>query len=211
MSDVNAKYLSASEDLQKEKTLRDDSDIQILNLRESVENAQAQRDAIAEKLKSIALERDRLEEGHQKSEKDTAVHLERLEELTKLNAQYSSEIDFLKQQLDEMTGANSEISTENARLWNEVQKFMVQLEESKGEISSLQERISTSADSNAALSDFSEGQLIKANEELAIMRENVTKQISERDAELDKTRTDACALELRLVELLNEVLYHCLS
>jgi chromosome segregation ATPase len=101
--------------------MRSDCESQIENLQQLVENTQSQRDAIADKLKSVALDRDRLEDAYQSWQNENA-------ELSKLNAHNSSEVESLKQQLNEMTAANSEISAENARLWIQVETLMTQKE-----------------------------------------------------------------------------------
>ena len=114
--------------METEKKKVQDALFQIDTLNETVEATNIHKDAIAEKLKAIALERDILEGERHNWEIDQANHSKLQEEFVELKSRKSAEIDLLKLQLEEMTVANSDISTENSRLWKEVQKLMTELE-----------------------------------------------------------------------------------
>jgi chromosome segregation ATPase len=116
--------------------------------------------------------------------------------LSEINTQSVSETDFLKQQLDEMTAANSEISAENSRLWNEIQSLMTQIEKYRAEAESLIEKQSSSVDSN---------ELKNAKEEMDQLRNSMETQILQKDQELEKTRIDLNILEGKLKSVEDQV------
>ena len=116
--------------------------------------------------------------------------------LSEINTQSVSETDFLKQQLDEMTAANSEISAENSRLWNEIQSLMTQIEKYRAEAESLIEKQSSSVDSN---------ELKNAKDEMDQLRNSMETQILQKDQELEKARIDLNSLEGKLKSVEDQV------
>ena len=120
--------------------------------------------------------------------------------LSKLNAHNSSEVESLKQQLNDMTAANSEISAENARLWIQVETLMTQVGEHQEKIDSLTEKQVSLVDAN---------ELARSNDEMDQLRNTMEAEILQKDAELEKGRIQLDAWEAKLTDIQAQVLFLC--
>ena len=192
--------------METEKKKVQDALIQIDTLNDTVEATNIHKDAIAEKLKAIALERDILEEERHNWEIDQANHSKLQEEFVELKSRKSAEIDLLKLQLEEMTVANSDISTENSRLWKEVQKLMTELECVK-EASEKDARIDPDpSDGDLIVSQSKEHDRITVQEEHhQPFVDSYKQKILDQDSELKKCYAEIDGLERNLVGLRKEV------